>query len=130
MPCRPFAGLTEKETIMPDQVDKLVILWTSQDKEVAQKMVFMYAKNSKLRDWWGQVRLIIWGPSARLLATDAELQEELEELKRAGVELQACKACADQYGVSERLADLGVEVIYMGLPLTNYLKGDWAVLSI
>ena len=110
---------------MPDQVDKLVILWTSQDKEVAQKMVFMYAKNSKLRDWWGQVRLIIWGPSARLMAADAELQEELEELKRAGVELQACKACADQYGVSEKLADLGVEVIFMGLPLTNYLKGDW-----
>jgi hypothetical protein len=115
---------------MPDQVDKLVILWTSQDKEVAQKMVFMYAKNSKLKDWWGRVRLIIWGPSAKLLATDVELQEELEELKRAGVELQACKACADQYGVSERLSDLGVDVIYMGLQLTNYLKGDWAVLSI
>ena len=115
---------------MPDQVDKLVILWTSQDKEVAQKMVFMYAKNSKLRDWWGRVRLIIWGPSAQLIATDVDLQEELEELKLAGVELQACKACADQYGVSQRLADLGVEVIFMGLPLTNYLKGDWAVLSI
>ena len=115
---------------MPDQANKLVVLWTSQDKEVAQKMVFMYTKNSKLRDWWGQVRLIIWGPSAKLLATDGELQEELEELKRAGVELQACKACADQYGVSERLADLGVEVIYMGLPMTNYLKGDWTVLSV
>jgi len=115
---------------MPHQVDKLVILWTSQDKEVAQKMVFMYAKNSKLRAWWGQVRLIIWGPSAKLLATDGELQEELEELKQAGVELQACKACADQYGVSEGLADLGIEVIFMGLPLTNYLKGDWAVLSV
>jgi hypothetical protein len=123
-------GLTEKETVMPPQVDKLAILWTSQDKEVAQKMVFMYAKNSKLRDWWSQVRLIVWGPSAKLLATDGELQEELEELKQAGVELQACKACADQYGVSERLADLGIEVIFMGLPLTNYLKGDWAVLSV
>ena len=115
---------------MTDPINRLAILWTSPDKEVAQKMVFMYAKNSKLRDWWGQVRLIIWGPSARLLVTDVELQEELEELKRAGVELQACKACADQYGVSERLAELGVEVILMGLPLTNYLKGDWVVLSV
>ena len=40
---------------MADQIDKLAMLWTSQDKEVAQKMVFMYTKNSKLRDWWGQV---------------------------------------------------------------------------
>jgi hypothetical protein len=115
---------------MAEQGGKLAVLWTSQDKEVAQKMVFMYAKNSKLRDWWGQVRLIIWGPSAKLLAADGELQEELEELKLAGVALQACKACADQYGVSERLAELGVEVIFMGLPLTNYLKGDWVVLSV
>ena len=116
--------------MMADQGNKLVVIWTSQDKEVAQKMVFMYTKNSKLRDWWGQVRLIIWGPSAKLLATDRELQEELEELKQAGVELQACKACADQYGVSEKLAELGAEVIFMGLPLTNYLKGDWVVLSV
>ena len=115
---------------MAEAVDKLAVLWTSQDKEVAQKMVFMYTKNSKLRNWWGQVRLIIWGPSAKLLAADGELQAELEELKRAGVELQACKACSDQYGVSEKLAELGVEVIFMGQPLTGYLKGDWEVLSI
>ena len=115
---------------MAEPVNQLAILWTSADKEVAQKMVFMYAKNSRLRDWWGQVRLIIWGPSAKLLAADGELQAELEELKRAGVELQACKACSDQYGVSEKLAELGVEVIFMGQPLTGYLKGDWEVLSI
>ncbi len=115
---------------MPEPVDKLVVLWTSQDKEVAQKMVFMYTKNSKLRSWWGQVRLVVWGPSAKLLADDKELQEELAELKSAGVELQACKACSDQYGVSEKLAELGIEVIYMGVPMTNYLKGDWAILSI
>ncbi len=115
---------------MADQKDKLAVLWTSQDKEVAQKMVFMYTKNSKLRNWWGQVLLIVWGPAAKLLATDEELQEELEELKQAGVALQACKACADQYGIAEKLSNLGMEVIFMGLPLTNYLKSDWTVLSI
>ena len=115
---------------MADPANNLAILWTSSDKEVAQKMVFMYAKNSKLRDWWGQVRLIIWGPSAKLVATDGEIQEELQELKQVGVELQACKVCADQYGVSEQLTKLGVEVILMGLPLTSYLKGDWVVLSV
>ena len=84
--------LLKKETILANPINNLAILWTSPDKEVAQKMVFLYAKNSKLRDWWGQVRLIIWGPSAKLLATDGELQEELEELKRAGVELQAARS--------------------------------------
>jgi hypothetical protein len=92
-------------------------------------MVFMYTKNSKLKGWWGQVRLVVWGPSAKLLSVDQELQNELEEMKKAGVELLACKACADRYGVSDKLSGLGIEVIYMGEPLTQYLKEDWAMLT-
>jgi hypothetical protein len=110
--------------------DKLVILWTSGDREVALNMVFMYAKNSKLKGWWEKVRLIVWGPSANLLAMDEELRAELKNVQEAGVELQACKACSDRYGVSEQFADLGIEVIYMGAPLTEYLKGDCSVITI
>lgn len=109
--------------------DKLVIVWSSGDPEVALNMVFMYAKNSMLRGWWPQVTLVVWGPSARLLTTDNKLQEELGELKKAGVELYACKACADRLGVSNKLEDLGVTVMYMGSPLTEYLKEERAVLT-
>lgn len=109
--------------------NSLVVVWTSGDREVARKMVFMYTKNSKLRDWWGRVRLVVWGPSARLLAADRELQEELEELKAAGVELIACNACADLYGVTDKLQALGIEVIYMGQPLTEMLKSGWTCLT-
>jgi hypothetical protein len=52
----------------------------------------MYTRNARFRDWWGRVRLVVWGPSAQLLSEDRELQEELEDLKAAGVELLACKA--------------------------------------
>jgi len=86
---------------MSQPQDTLVIVWTSRDREVAQNMVFMYAKNARLKDWWPEVRLVVWGPSAALIAGDAELQEELAELKQAGVELLACRACADRYGVSD-----------------------------
>ncbi len=109
--------------------EKLVVVWSSGDREVALHMVFMYTKNSKLKNWWKDVCLIVWGPSAKLLTEDKELQDELKELQKAGVELQACKACADRYGVSEQLADLGIEVIYMGNPLTEYLKGGCSVLT-
>lgn len=108
----------------------LVVLWVTQDKEAAQRMVFMYTRNSKLKGWWEHVRLIVWGPSANLLANDEELQTQLEELKSAGVELLACKACADSYEVSDKLTELGVNVKYMGEPLTGYLKEGWAVLSV
>jgi hypothetical protein len=109
--------------------DSLVVVWTSGDREVARKMVFMYTKNSRLRDWWSRVRLVVWGPSAPLLTVDQELQEELEDLKAAGVELLACKACADLYGVTDKLQALGIEVIYMGQPLTEMLKTGWTCLT-
>ena len=108
---------------------KLVILWTSGDREVALNMVFMYALNSKKFGWWDRVRLVIWGPSASLAASDYEIQGELGRMKEAGVELLACRACADMYGVAHDLSELGVEVTYMGEPLTEMLKSGWSTLT-
>jgi hypothetical protein len=104
--------------------NEIVVLWTSGDREVALKMVFMYALNSKLKGWWKKVTLIVWGPSARLISADKELQERLSAMKEAGVKLRACKACSDAYGVSASLKELGIKVEYMGQPLTEFLKND------
>lgn len=109
--------------------DSLLVVWTSGDREVARKMVFMYCKNAKLKNWWSRVRLVIWGPSAQLLASDKFLQDELEDLKTAGVELQACKACADLYGVADKLKSLGIEVLYIGGAFTEMLKTGWTCLT-
>jgi hypothetical protein len=38
---------------------------------------------------WKEVSLIVWGPSAKLLAADTELQEHVIEMKEAGVKLLA-----------------------------------------
>jgi hypothetical protein len=108
---------------------KLMVLWTSGDREVALKMVFMYTFNAKKRGWWDEIRFVIWGPSSKLLSEDEELQKGIKEMMGAGVEVQACKACADMYGVSDKLAALGIEVKYMGVPLTDMLKGGWTSLT-
>ena len=115
---------------MEDKVkDKLVVVWSSGDRDVAEKMVFMYTLNSKLRQWWKEVTLIIWGPSAKLISEDIELQDYLKKLKDAGVRLEACITCADMYRVSKKLTTLGVDVKPMGLPLTEYLKEGKAVIT-
>ena len=112
------------------QAPGLVLVWVTQDPEAIRHMIFMYAKNSRLKGWWDDVLLIVWGPSARLLSEDVELQAELADIQQAGVRVQACKACADRYGVSERLQALNVEVVYVGQALTDHLKGGSKVLSI
>ena len=110
--------------------NSLVVLWTSGDREVALKMVFMYTLNAKLKGWWKEVILIVWGPSAEILSRDEELQRQIGRMREAGVVLEACKACADQYGVSSALEDMGIAVRYMGVPLSEYLKEDRAVLAL
>ena len=110
-------------------MDTLVVVWTSADPDIALNMVFMYCKNSMHKGWWGTVRIVVWGPSANLLAADPKVQAAFAETRAAGVAFQACKACADRYGVSAQLEDLGCRVLYMGAPLTDYLKGSATVMT-
>ena len=110
--------------------DKLVVLWTSGDREVALKMVFMYTYNAKARGWWEDITLIVWGPSAKLLTEDVELQDYMKRIMEAGVSVKACKGCSDQYGVSEKLEELGITVLYIGKELTDYMKEGREILSI
>ena len=113
-----------------DQPSKLLVVWTSGDKEVAKNMVFMYTLNAKKNGWWETVNLLVWGASSKRLAEDQELQDYLLKMKEAGVALFACKACADIYGVSDKLSSLGIDVKYMGIPLTQYLKNkEWVTVT-
>ena len=109
--------------------DHLLIVWTSGDPDVAHKMVFMYAFNAQKNGWWDQVTLLVWGPSAKLSSEDEDIQASLKNMKDQGVELLACKGCADQYGVSSKLEDLGIEVKYTGNYLTDFIKSGKKVIS-
>jgi len=80
--------------------NSLLILWTQESKEVAEKMVFMYALNSKKENWWQEVTLLLWGPSSKLTAQDKEISKQIEELISTGVRVIACKQCADSYGIA------------------------------
>lgn len=119
-----------KEYPEANGMEKLAVLWTSPDREVALKMVFMYTRNSKKYGWWDAIRLIVWGPSAKLLSQDEELQAYVKDMLQNDIEVAACKACADSYGISDILSNIGVEVLYMGEPLTEILKSDWKVITI
>lgn len=114
---------------MNDNSNKLAILWTSSDPEVAEKMVFMYALNAKRQAWFDEVVLIIWGPSAKLASENEMIRDYIRRMQEAGVKTEACLYCAKMYGVEENLTELGVDVKGMGIPLSEYLKTGWKTLS-
>jgi len=109
---------------------KLGLIWVTADREAALNMIFMYGHNSKKFVWWDKVRLIVWGPSAKLLSEDQELQTKVQQMAADGVQVWACKACADQYGVSETLEKIGIRVTYVGEALSKMQQSNWKVLSI
>ncbi len=110
--------------------NRLNVLWTTDNMITTEKMVFMYTHNAKILGWWDDVTLIIWGASAKLVGENEEVQDKIREMVESGVKVDACKACADQLGVSEKLESLGVVVKYYGEPLTEILKTSGKLITI
>jgi len=108
----------------------LYVLWTNDNPITAEKMVFMYTINALAHGWWEKVTLIIWGATPKLVSEDAAIQAKVKEAQQAGVHVTACKACADQLGVTQALEDLRIEVKYWGQPLTALLKNNERLLTI
>ncbi len=119
---------TAPEAIV-DNSEKLVVVWTSGDREVAEKMVFMYTYNAKKAGWFEDVTFVIWGPSSKLLSEDEGLQEYVQKMIDVGIKVEACIACARMYGVDGKLKELGYDVKGMGVPLSNYLKEGRKVMT-
>ena len=123
--CHGSAPAQDKST----SGDRLAVIWSSGDPDVANKVCLMYTHNAKKQKWFDDVLLIVWGPSAKLLSVDEDLQAKIKTMLKDGVRVQACQACSDSYGVSDQLRKLGVDVKYMGKPLTDILKQGWRVLT-
>ena len=110
-------------------MSKLHILWTTGEKEVAMKVVFPYLFFGKANGWWDELNLIIWGPSAKLVAEDIDIQDQLQDVMDSGITVEACQACTDAYRVSEKLLSLGITVRFMGAPFTEYLNSEAKVIT-
>ncbi|MGQ8338011.1 DsrE family protein [Sunxiuqinia sp. A32] len=118
-----------KNSTMNDNSNKLAVLWTSGDPDVAEKVCFMYTNNAKKQGWFDEVVLIVWGPSSKLLTENKMLQEYIKTMQQNGVKIEACYYCAEMYGVVDNLKAMDIDVKGMGVPLTNYLKDGWHTLT-
>lgn len=113
------------------KIEKLAILWTTDNEETALNMLLMYTLKSNMNHWWKECNLITWGPSNKLVCENPEVQLFVKQIMEAGVKVFACKRCAEEYGLVSQLEEMGIEVKLMGETLTNYLQDEsFRVLSV
>lgn len=108
---------------------KVFILLSSGDKEVALEVGLIYPLNAAKNKWMDEVRVIIFGPAEKVAAYSPEVQEKLKELQEAGVEIMACKWCADRMNITGILEEAGIKVVYVGSIISQLLKDGWASLT-
>ena len=110
-------------------MDKLLIVWSSGELEVAKKLVLLYGSVILPRGYWDEAHLMVWGPSAKLLAENTEVQTMFAKVIESGVKASVCVVCSDDYGVTQQLSEMGIEPVHTGEFLTQALKSDWKVVT-
>ena len=110
-------------------MNKLLIVWSTAEIEVVKKMILLYGSVILPRGYWDEAHIMIWGPSAKLLAENKELQKRVAEVRDTGVIFSCCVVCSDDYGVTQKLASLGIDMIHTGEMLTSSLQNDWKVIT-
>ncbi len=101
---------------------KLFSLWTSGDPDIAHRVALMYTHAAKQAGWFEDVKLVVWGPSQRILVGDKDLKAKIKAMRDDGVVVEACVACARSFGLVEQLEALGLPVLGQGGPLSEAMK--------
>lgn len=111
-------------------MDKLTILWTSDNKDTFMNVVASYIQGSKSNEWWKDIKLMIWGAPVKLVGEDSQIQAELLEIIGLGVKVEVCKRCCIQYELTELFEKLGASQEMLGPIVTAQLKSDEKILTI
>jgi len=53
----------------------------------------------------------------------------VDKVQETGVTFSCCVVCSDDYGVTEQLAALNIDMTHTGEMLTSSLQDDWKVLT-
>ncbi len=86
----------------------------------------LYADRAIKNEWMDNVKIVLWGPAQKTIAelpADSDQIKLIKSIQAQGGKssrIWACKACADRYGVADKMEKLGCEVFHVG-NATSYL---------
>jgi hypothetical protein len=102
---------------------KLLVVIATGEKEKALTGL-MYASRTLTEGWMGEVKIIFFGPSERLLVEDETMSKIAKEIGAVETPI-ACKFISDREGISEKIENLGVRVDYVGTIISDLIKDGY-----
>lgn len=103
---------------------KLLVIFSSGEMEKI-KTGLMFTKNAMIYRWFDDVKCFVFGPSQKLVAESKELSNMLKELIDSGTIPTACKFIAEKHDIKEPLSGIGLEIDYVGKPISDYINNDY-----
>ena len=99
---------------------KLLVIIATSDKDKASAGL-MYTRNVLKHKWLEDVKVVFFGPSEQLVASDHEVNNKAREIATM-TDCFACKAVSDSRRVSENLAETGIKIEYVGPTISHLIK--------
>lgn len=109
--------------------NKVFAIISDDDREQALEVSLVYPMNCAKNKWLDEVKVIFFGPSEKLAAYDNEVQDKIKQMIGYGIEVLACKWCADRMGVTPQLEAQKINVVYVGPIISQLIREGWAQLT-
>ncbi|MDF1539906.1 MAG: hypothetical protein P1Q69_13495 [Candidatus Thorarchaeota archaeon] len=104
---------------MTEKKNLLVIIASGEREKVLTAI--MYALNTAKYGWLGDVKVMFFGPSEKLLINDEEVGLEAQNLATQ-MEPIACKFLSDRDEISSKIDELGITVDYVGSKIADLVN--------
>lgn len=103
---------------------KLLVVWKSDDYRTIEQFIAPFTINSKKQEWFDDVEVLIWGASTDYLKKNVKPRSLVTKMIEQGIEVRACKYCSDTVKATDILLELGVNVMYTGVYLSDKMKDE------
>ena len=101
-----------------------VLIWlASGDMEKLQPGI-LYGTNARKFGWLEDVQFVVFGESERLMLSQPETFEILQQNNAA-----YCKFVADEMEITPELEEKGANIVYVGDYISNFIKKGYQVIT-
>lgn len=97
----------------------LVIVSTGENEKALTGLAYAYYAMDQ--GWMDEVKVVLMGPSEKLLVEDEEFIKIAKQMAEVDPPT-ACKLLSDNAGISDRIEALGLKVDYVGSLISNFIK--------